>query len=191
MTGVERAFEDHARVLQSARALVPQVQELAMLAIRCLRSGGKVIACGNGGSAADAQHFAAELVGRFVRERRALPAIAIGVDPALTTALANDYEFAKVFARPIEALARPGDMLLALSTSGRSPNVLAAARAAKAAGCVVGAMTGNGGATLAALADVAVVVPSADVARIQEIHGLCLHAVAGEIEAEMFGEGET
>jgi D-sedoheptulose 7-phosphate isomerase len=191
MSAVGEAFEDHARVLQAARALVPQVQELATRAIRCLRAGGKVIACGNGGSAADAQHFAAELVGRFARERRALPAIALGVDPALTTALANDYEFARVFARPVEALARPGDMLIALSTSGRSPNVLAAARAAKAAGCVVGALTGSGGAMLADLADVAVVVPSADVARIQEIHGLCLHAVAGEIEAQLFAEGAS
>jgi D-sedoheptulose 7-phosphate isomerase len=190
MNAVDEAFEAHARTFEASRALRPQVCELARLAVRSLQAGGKLLVFGNGGSAADAQHFAAELVGRFARERRPLPALALGVDSALTTALGNDYGYESVFARPVEAFARADDLVLAISTSGKSRNVIAAVKAARAIGCAAAGLTGSGGSMLAALVDVAIIVPSTDVARIQEIHELCLHALAAAIESQLFEEGK-
>jgi D-sedoheptulose 7-phosphate isomerase len=188
---IRDTFDDHARVLAASGGVVVQAEGLAALAVSCLRSGGKIFVCGNGGSAADAGHFAGELVGRFARERRALPALALGADTPLMTALANDYGYETVFARQIQALAKAGDLVVVISTSGRSPSVLAAVRAAREVGCKTAALTGSGGTALAALVDVMIVVPCASTPRIQEIHELCLHAVASEIEMELFPEGQT
>ena len=190
---IERAFDEHERVVSESRALVPKVREMAEIVRRCLGSGGKLLVCGNGGSAADAQHFAAEFIGRFVKERAALPAIALTTDTSALTALANDYAFEIVFARQIHALARPGDVVIALSTSGRSPNVVAAARAGRERGCKVVALTGAGGGPLGEAADLLVAVPSKDTARVQEVHELCLHAVVQEVEKSLFPDpsGET
>ncbi len=173
----------------SAAVLPPLLDRAAEVLVASLRGGGKVMVCGNGGSAADAQHFAAELVGRFEADRRALPALALSTDSSTLTAIANDSGFDRVFARQIEALARPGDVLIGISTSGCSDNVLAAARAARALQCTVIGLTGSGGGLLAESCDLLLAVPSSNVARIQEIHILCLHVLAGRVEALVPREG--
>ena len=179
-------FEQHQRVVAASAAVLPELlQEAADLVSNCLSSGHKVLACGNGGSAADAQHFAAELLGRFSADRQALAAIALTTDSSSLTAIANDLDFGRVFSRQVEALGRPGDIVLAISTSGTSENVVHAARTARARGCIVVALTGMGGGELADHADVLVAVPSTDVARVQEVHALCLHAICGQVESTL------
>ena len=186
---IDEVFEEHRRVVaESAALLPPLVQAAAALIGACLQAGSKVLVCGNGGSAADAQHFAAELVGRFEVDRRALAALALTTDSSALTAIANDLGFAQVFSRQVDALARPGDVLLAISTSGDSENVVRAARTARAIGCAVVGMTGRGGGALAGVCDLLLAVPSSNVARIQEVHGLCLHALCGALE-QALGEG--
>jgi len=181
---IAAGFTEHTRVTtEAARTLVPLLEQIVQAVVGCLRADGKVLACGNGGSATDAQHFVAELVGRFKQERRALPAVALTADIAVLTALANDYGYERVFARQIEALARAGDVLFAFSTSGRSPNVLAAARSARERGCVVVGCTGAGGGELAALSHLWLAAPSDVVARIQEVHTLCLHLICEAVDA--------
>jgi D-sedoheptulose 7-phosphate isomerase len=152
-----------------------QIDEAANVLIVCLKAGGKILVCGNGGSAADAQHLAAEFVGRYENERRALPAIALTTDTSALTALANDYDFERVFARQVEALARPGDCLIAISTSGNSRNVIAAVMTARSIGCMVIGLTGANGKKLAALCDAAIMVPSSRTSRIQEAHIAIAH----------------
>ncbi|HTD29830.1 MAG TPA: SIS domain-containing protein [Xanthomonadaceae bacterium] len=178
-----RIFLEHAIVVREAAAVLPSVlDEISVLLQECLASGRKILACGNGGSAATAQHFVAELVGRFRLERRALAAVALTSDTMILTALANDYGYQRVFARQVEALGTSGDVLLAFSTSGNSPNVIEAARTARAMGCKVVAFTGSDGGLLAADADLILRAPSKDVARIQEVHDICIHAIAESIE---------
>lgn len=180
----DEAFDEHEQVLRASRALGPVLSQVALQLRACLAAGGKVLVCGNGGSAAEAQHFASELVGRCVRRRKALAAIALTSDPCCLTAVANDFGFEQVFVRQLEALAHEGDVLVALSTSGNSANVLAAARTARALKCPVVALTGADGGGLAGLADLLVRVPSKSVERIQELHQLVLHALVGAVEAE-------
>jgi len=183
---IEQSFSEHAEVVASARAELPGVLDLiAARTARALRAGGKVLVCGNGGSAADAQHFAAELVGRFERERQGLAAIALTTDSSNLTAIANDYGYDRVFARQVEALARDGDVLYGISTSGNSPNVVAAMHRGRDAGCYCVGFTGRGGGELASVADVTVRAPSDRVARIQEVHEICLHALAESIELRL------
>jgi D-sedoheptulose 7-phosphate isomerase len=174
---IARVLREHAAAIDAVlRDALPAIRRAADLMVDALRAGGKVLFCGNGGSAADAQHLAAELVGRFERPRRALSGLALTTDGSSLTALANDFGFDQVFSRQVEALANPGDVLVALSTSGSSPNVLAAVTAARARGCRTVALTGARGEKLAALCDVAVVVPSDSTARIQECHITIGHA---------------
>jgi D-sedoheptulose 7-phosphate isomerase len=154
----------------------------------CLASGNRILVCGNGGSAASAQHFAAELICRFRVDRRALPAIALTADTMTITAIANDYGFDRVFARQVEALATPGDVLLAISTSGNSVNVIEAATTARSKRCKVVALTGGDGGGLAPLSDIALKVPSRVVARIQEIHDVWIHAIAQALEDHASGQ---
>lgn len=178
-------LDELRRVLDDCRATLPAEVERASSVLRSAlsRPGAKVLVCGNGGSAASAQHFAAELVGRYRVDRPPIAAVALTADAVTLTAVANDSDFSRVFARQVEALARPGDVLVALSTSGRSPNVVAAAVAARALGCAVVALTGRAeGAPLAAHADAVIAVPSAVVARVQEVHALALHCLAGALE---------
>jgi D-sedoheptulose 7-phosphate isomerase len=175
---VHEVFAEHAAVVaRAAQELPPLLERIAAAMHECLRRGGRILACGNGGSAADAQHMVAELVGRFREERRALAAIALTADAATLTALGNDYGYERVFARQVEALAQPGDLLFALSTSGNSRNVVLAAQTARSRGCTVVALTGEGGGQLAAHADLLLCAPSSVVARIQELHTLCIHAM--------------
>jgi D-sedoheptulose 7-phosphate isomerase len=147
-----------------------------------LLAGGRLLAFGNGGSAADAQHFVAELVVRLTHERRALSAIALTTDPSVVSAAGNDLGFASVFRRQLEAHGRPGDVALGISTSGRSPNVVEALRAARALGLHTVGLTGNGGATVATLVDDLVDVKHADTQRVQEVHGMALHVLAQVVE---------
>ncbi len=182
-------FEEHRQVLEQSRDLLPALQAFVTVMYDCLQAGGRLFVCGNGGSAADAQHFAAEMIGRFERERRALPAIALSTDTSAITAIANDYGYEHVFARQLDALARKGDVLIVISTSGRSLSVLAAAARGRVLGCHVVALTGKAGDTLGRSADTWLAVPSTKVARIQEIHELCLHAAAQAVEELVVGAG--
>jgi D-sedoheptulose 7-phosphate isomerase len=147
-----------------------------------LQGGGRVLVFGNGGSAADAQHFAGELVGRFQRERQGLSALALTTDPSVITAVGNDLGFQAVFRRQVEAHGRTGDVAVAISTSGRSPNVIEALKTARERGLVTVALTGEGGGALAPLADHLIAVPSRDTQRIQEVHGMVVHILCEIVE---------
>ena len=163
-------------------AEAPRLLEVGRRMAERLLDGGRLLAFGNGGSAADAQHFASELVGRLARERRALAAMALTTDPSSVTAIGNDMGFAAVFARQVEAHGRAGDVALAISTSGRSPNVLEGARAARERGLFTVGLTGNGGGPLAAAVDSLIAVPHSDTQRIQEVHSMVLHVLAQIVE---------
>jgi len=185
-------FEEHGRVMAEAAQTLPVIlEELVAAAIACLGNGGKLLVCGNGGSAADAQHLATELVCRYRTDRPAVAAVALTTDSSALTAIANDYGFDRVFARQVEALARPGDMLVAISTSGNSPNVIEAAREARDRGCTVVALTGGDGGRLAGHADLVVAAPSRTVARIQEVHEVVLHVLAEGVERAAGTDGWT
>jgi D-sedoheptulose 7-phosphate isomerase len=147
-----------------------------------LTGGGRVLAFGNGGSASDAQHFVAEVVGRLARERPGLSAIALSTDPSVVTAVANDMGYAAVFRRQVEAHGRPGDIALGISTSGRSPNVVEALRAARARGLLTVGLTGEGGGELRGLVEHLIAVPHPDTQRVQEVHGMVLHVLAQVVE---------
>jgi phosphoheptose isomerase len=190
LSAIETVFSEHARVTARAAAELPEVLLRIVDAVDITFAGGqKIFACGNGGSASDAQHLVAELVGRFLHERRALAAIALTADPATFTAIGNDYGYERVFARQLEGLAQQGDLLFAISTSGRSPNVIQAAQTARRRGCIVVALTGEHESELATLADRGLVIraPSTVTARIQEIHALCIHAIADSLDTRLLG----
>ncbi|MGH8171072.1 MAG: D-sedoheptulose-7-phosphate isomerase [Steroidobacteraceae bacterium] len=178
-------LEEHREVFQRLAALAPAVQEAADLIAAALSQSGKLLLCGNGGSAADSQHIAAELTGRFVKDRRPLAAMALSTDTSALTCIANDYSFEEVFSRQVTALGRKGDCLLAFSTSGNSPNVLRAAEAARAAGLRVIGLLGRDGGALRALCDIAIVVPSTTTARIQEAHIFMGHTLCAMVEAAL------
>ena len=180
---------------QAAEVLNKPICDAVQALVACVTSGGKVLVCGNGGSAADAQHFAAEFVGRFERERPELAAIALTTDTSIITAIANDYDFNVIFARQVRALGTPGDVLLAISTSGNSANVLAAIDAAHQRDMVVIGMSGRGGGKMAQLlrddTDVHICVPHERTARIQEVHLLTLHCLCDAVDAQLLGDQET
>ena len=165
-----------------ARAASEQIAEAATAIVACLRGGGKLIVFGNGGSASDAQHMAAELVGRYAVKRQALAAIALTTNSSSLTAIANDFGFEEIFARQLEALAKPQDAVLAISTSGNSPNVLRALETAKTLGLKKIGLTGNEGGKLRDLVDISVIVPSTSTPRIQEAHTLVIHILCGIVE---------
>jgi D-sedoheptulose 7-phosphate isomerase len=183
---VRAIFEDATSAHQrfAARGLEAVVSAAAAIA-RAVGSGGKVLTFGNGGSAADAQHFVAELVGRFEGERRALAAVALTTDSSVVTAIANDYGYEHIFTRQIEALGNAGDVAFGISTSGRSPNVHAALAAAKARGMVTIALTGRDGGQMGAEADILLNVAEVSTARVQEVHRTVLHAICSLIERSL------
>ena len=179
-------LRESSRTLAAAARLTPEIAAAAELLLTAYRKGGKALIFGNGGSAADAQHFAAELVGRFERDRPALPALALTVNTSDLTAIGNDMGFDELFARQLEAHARPGDVAVALTTSGNSSNVLTGAAVARRLKLSVIGLTGPDGGRLKDLADVCIRVPSASVPRIQEAHGAIIHIWCGILEASLF-----
>lgn len=178
-------------MMESLRDLSPGVISAARLICDCLSRGGKVLVCGNGGSAAEAQHMAAELVGRFAMDRAGLSAVSLTTDTSNLTAIANDYGFDRVFARQVEALGKPGDVLVAISTSGMSANVCEAARAAGAAGLGVIALSGDSAGKLAGLCDVRLRVASDETPRVQEGHLVLIHLICALVEHELFGSSAS
>ena len=181
----EEAIQEHLRVIESVRELVPTLERIAAIMSRAILDGKKILWCGNGGSAADSQHLAAELVGRFGRERRALPSIALTTDTSILTAIGNDYGYEHVFKRQVEALCGAGDVVIGISTSGNSRNVCLALEAARSLGAHTIAFTGNSGGTMAGIADMALRISSTETPRIQEGHTLCGHMLCDYVEARV------
>jgi D-sedoheptulose 7-phosphate isomerase len=188
---IRASFQEALSTLQaflSSTDGLPSVQRFADAAAACLRSGGQLFACGNGGSMCDAMHFAEEWTGRFRGDRRALPAVAFS-DPSQLTCIANDFGYDEVFARQVAALGRKGDLLVAISTSGNSPNILRACEVAKERGLTVVGLLGKGGGKLLSRVDIPIVVPLASTSdRIQEVHIKVLHIVIEAVERRLFPE---
>ena len=176
---------EHLQLFQQLSSLTPEVNDAGRRIASALAQGGKLMLCGNGGSAADAQHIASELTGRFIQERRPLAGIALTTDSSALTCIGNDYAFDEVFARQLRALGRAGDVLIGISTSGNSANVVKAVQAAREMGITVIGLLGRDGGALKPLSDVAIVVPSKVTARIQEAHILIGHTLCGLIEHEL------
>src|SRR5260221_12204207 len=189
---ISQHFRDSAALkLRALEPLTPQVARAARNMVACLENGGKILSCGNGGSAADSQHFAAELVGRFEREREELAAIALTTDTSILTAVGNDYGYDEIFSKQVRALGKRGDILFGISTSGNSKNVVAAVEAARKKGMTVVGMTGRDGGKIGKLIgkdDVLLNVESPVTARIQEVHLLMLHCLCDSIAHLMFRE---
>ena len=182
---VRSALEEHISVATAMQGLEATIAEAAHICSDALRSGKRIYLCGNGGSAADAQHIAAELIGRFVGERRSLPAIALTTDTSALTAIGNDYGYEEVFSRQVEGLAEEGDVLIAISTSGNSKNILKAVEAAQERDARVIGLSGKSGGDLHTAADLSLVVPSDVTARIQEMHIVIGHLLCALIECHL------
>ncbi len=188
---IAEILRDSARVHEQAAAtLAGEIAQAAQMIIEALGQGGKVAFCGNGGSAADAQHLASELVGRFQMERRALSALALTTDTSILTSVSNDFGYLHVFSKQVEALLKAGDVLVALTTSGNSPNCLQAVKAAQKRGVRTIAMTGAGGGAIADMVDLCLAVPAEQTARIQETHITIGHVLCELIEEALCGDNE-
>lgn len=189
---INQQFDDSIQTKQQSRdVLAKPLNDAAHLMADCLKNDGKILCCGNGGSAADAQHFAAELINRFEMERPALAAVALTTDSSVLTSIANDYEYNQIFSKQVLGLGRKGDVLLAISTSGNSPNVVAAIEAAHQRGMHVVSMTGRDGGKMARMLkdkDINLCVPSKVTARTQEVHLVCMHCMCDGIDHIMFGD---
>lgn len=184
---IQTQLKDHRALVELIeRDLTPLIAEMAILLSDTFNRGHKLLVMGNGGSAADAQHFVAEMVSRFKMERKGLPAVALSTDTSILTAIGNDYGFDRVFSRQVEALAVPGDIVVGISTSGNSPNVLSALQAAKASGCRTIGLLGRDGGSIKPACDLALVVPSQDTPRVQEGHILIIHIVCDLVERTLF-----
>lgn len=192
---IQQQFFDSADLkYQAAEVLTPVIARAVEVMAAAISNGGKILACGNGGSAADSQHLAAELVGRFERERPELAAIALTTDTSILTAVGNDYGYDHVFSRQVRALGLPGDVLLAFSTSGNSPSIVEAVRAAQARDLTVIALTGRSGGRVGGLLreqDVHIAVPHDRTARIQEVHLLTVHCLCDGIDWNLMGEPDS
>ncbi|MEX8518967.1 MAG: phosphoheptose isomerase [Leptothrix sp. (in: b-proteobacteria)] len=191
---IQQQFFESADVKYvAAETLTRPIAEAVHTIIGSITSGGKVLACGNGGSAGDAQHFAAEFVGRFERERPGLAAISLSTDTSIITAVGNDYSFDQIFSKQVLAIGQPGDVLLAITTSGNSANVIAAIEAARQKEMTVIALTGKGGGKMNELlteTDVHICVPHHRTARIQEVHLLVIHCICDAVDLQLLGEQE-
>ena len=185
---IRSAIESHIAAARALPARWGLIGQIASTIAGSVRKGGKVLICGNGGSAADSQHIAAELVGRFKKERRAIAALALTTDTSILTALGNDYSFDKIFARQVEAHGRNGDILIAISTSGSSLNVLNAVNKAREMGLTAIGLLGRDGGTIKPVCDLALVIENADTARVQEMHILAAHIICGLVEDSLAAE---
>lgn len=181
---LRNALNEHQAVMKGLQDMLPQISAVAERLRACLAQGGKILLMGNGGSAADSQHIAAEIVGRYKRERKGLPAIALTTDTSILTSVGNDYGYEFIFSRQVEALCGPLDVVIGLSTSGNSPNVVRAIETAKQIGATTIGMTGGSGGKLTALCDFNLVMPSSDTPRIQEAHIFIGHVLCELAEAE-------
>jgi D-sedoheptulose 7-phosphate isomerase len=179
---------DHRAVAEAGEALLPEVRRVGEALIRAYSGRGVLYTFGNGGSAADAQHFTGEIIGHYKRDRRPLPAVTLSTDSTTMTCIANDYSYADIFSRQVEALARPEDVVAAFTTSGRSPNVVSALKAAKANGATTVLFGGGDGGPALEFADHALIVPSSTTPRIQELHTFMLHAISEMIDAWADGD---
>lgn len=188
LTGHVTQLAEHVALASRVGELLPTLRTVGNRLIAAYREGGRLFTFGNGGSAADAQHLAAELVGRYQRDRRPLPALALTVDPSVVTCIGNDYGYEEVFARQVQAFAAPGDMVIGFTTSGRSPNVVAGLAAARKAGAMTVLFTGGDVGPAADHADHVLAVPSPTTARIQEMHLLLLHLLSEQVDAWAAGE---
>ncbi|HIJ95096.1 MAG TPA: D-sedoheptulose 7-phosphate isomerase [Desulfuromonadales bacterium] len=185
---ITQQLQSHREMISAIeREMTPQIAELVSLMIGTFKKGGKLLVMGNGGSAADAQHFVAEIVGRFKMERPGLPAVALSTDTSILTAIGNDYGFEKVFRRQVEALAASGDLVIGISTSGNSPNVQSALELAREKGCHTVALLGKDGGTIKRVCDLALIVPCYDTPRVQEGHITIIHIVCDLLEKSLFG----
>jgi D-sedoheptulose 7-phosphate isomerase len=188
---ISENFSESAHLkLSSMDALAPVIASAAQQMVACLKNDGKILACGNGGSAADSQHFAAEMLNRFEMERPGLAAMALTTDTSTLTSIANDYDYNQIFSKQVRALGHAGDLLLAISTSGNSPNVVAAIEAAHEARMTVVALTGRSGGRIGEVlrdGDVNICVPAQSTARIQEVHLLALHCLCDAIDCTLLG----
>jgi D-sedoheptulose 7-phosphate isomerase len=182
MGDMREAIAEHLAVAGRIDELLPQMEGVVRALVECYEAGGRVYTFGNGGSAADSLHFAEELVARFRRERRALPAQSLAADPTTLTCIANDYEFEELFARQVRAFARPGDVAIGFTTSGRSANVVRGLAAAREQGATTVPFGGGDGAPASEHADHVLVVPSSSTARVQEMHVLLLHLILDEVD---------
>ena len=180
---IQAEFEAHRQTIEKTiEILIPAVEQASGMLIETLKSGHKILLCGNGGSASDAQHIAAELTGRYKRERRGLPGIALTTDTSALTAISNDYGYENVFSRQVEALANAGDLLIGISTSGNSANIISAFKTAKALGCTCLGLSGRNGGEMNRVCDLNIVVPSEDTPRIQEMHILIGHTLCQAVD---------
>ena len=180
---IEKELLAHKKTInRTIEVMIPQIEEASQIVIDTLKKGNKVLLCGNGGSASDAQHIAAELTGRYKTERKGLAGIAITTDTSALTAIANDYGYHRVFDRQVEALAREGDLLIGISTSGNSTNVLSALKVAKDLGCTTIGFSGRNGGAMSEVCDINLIVPSNDTPRIQEMHILIGHIVCQAVD---------
>lgn len=191
---IRQLFTDSIETKTRAmEVLGPSIEQASQLMVNCLLNEGKILTCGNGGSAGDAQHFSSELLNRFERERPSLPALALTTDSSTITSIANDYSYDEIFSKQIRALGQPGDVLLAISTSGNSSNVLQAIQAAHDRDMLVVALTGRDGGAMASLLlpeDSEIRVPARSTARIQEVHLLAIHCLCDLIDRQLFGSEE-
>jgi D-sedoheptulose 7-phosphate isomerase len=180
---IKRELQAHRETIdKTIETIIPQIEKASKIAIETLKNGNKILLCGNGGSAADAQHIATELTGRYKIERKGLAGIALTTDTSALTAIANDYGYDRVFDRQVEALAREGDLLIGISTSGNSANIISAFRVARELGCKTIGLTGRDGGVINEICDLNLIVPSDDTPRIQEIHILIGHTICQAVD---------
>jgi D-sedoheptulose 7-phosphate isomerase len=191
LAGIEREIRESIAVKEQLVGVTQLIADAARLIIASMRNGGKLIVFGNGGSAADAQHLSAELVGRYRQDRKAFPAIALTTDSSALTSISNDYGFETIFSRQLEALGKPGDVVVAISTSGNSPNVLQALATSKKLGIASIGLTGKSGGKLRSSVDVCLSVPSDSTPRIQEAHSLIIHILSGIVEDAMVNDSRA
>ena len=188
---VENALAAHTQAIRSVQGSGELLEKMAQAIVDSIRAGGKVLIFGNGGSAADAQHIAGEFLGRFKRERSAFPAVALSTDTSTITAIGNDYGFEQIFSRQVQVLAKPGDVVWGLTTSGNSANVARAIEQAKAQKARTLAFSGGEGGKLAELADLCLIIPGKDTARVQEAHQLAYHILCDIVESDLTEDSDT